>query len=88
MYRIPLVAGDRDGFSRQGCFVNRSVGAQDESVDRNDFARANQNRIANSNLINRHILDRPINPSVRHSRGAIDERFEVALGAGDRKILQ
>ena len=52
------------------------------------FAGAHQNDIADRDLVDRHVFEALCAASVRDARRAIDQRPEVAFGAGNREVLE
>ncbi len=82
------LAQHRQGLTGQHRLVDRGRAADDDAVDRDHFAGAHQHGVANCNGVDRHVVDSVVAAAMRDARCAINQRGEVALGAGDRKILQ
>jgi hypothetical protein len=79
---------DRNGLARQRRLVDHGPQAADRPVDRNDLARAHDDDIANCDVLDRYLLHAASGPAMRHPRCPVGERPKVALGAGDRVILE
>ena len=78
----------RDRFARQRRLVDGCRSRGDDAVDRNDLARPHQKLVANSDVRYRHVLDAVTGAAMRLTRGAIDQRAQIMLGAGDGDILK
>ena len=78
----------RDRLAGQRQFVDRGRGRADDAVDRNDFAGAHQEPVADRDLGYRHLLDAVTDAAMGLARRAVDQRAQIMLGAGHRDILQ
>lgn len=86
--RFTLSAVDRYGLSRQRRLVEHGTRARDDAVHRHDLAGQDEDGVADRDVLDGDILDSAAAPAVRDSRRAIDQRFEIALGARDGEILE
>ena len=77
----------RDRLAGQRRFVDRGRGRADDAVDRNDFAGAYQQPVADRDLGYRHFLDTVTGAAMGFARRAVDQRAQIMLGAGHRDIL-
>ena len=59
-----------------------------DAIDRNDFARPNEQSVADGNLADRHVRNDVPGTTMRHPRGALDQRAQIVLGAGDGNLLE
>ena len=80
--------GDRDRLARQRRFVDRCGVRVDDAVDRNDFAGVHQQPVADGDGGYRHFLDTAFGEAMRLARRAVDQRAQIALGAGNRDVLE
>ena len=64
------------------------MGAADHAVDGDYLARVHENGIADCDLLDRDVFYCAFGQPMRNSRGAVDQRFEVALGASNGKVLK
>ena len=83
-----LVAAHGNGLPGQSRLVERGGRAEDDAVDGNDLASAHEYRVADRHGVDRNVFDHVMVAPVRDSWRAIDERFEVALGAGDGEVFE
>ena len=86
--RLSLPARDRDRLAGQRRLIDHGAGTQNDPVDRDYLAGAHQNDVAHDHLFNWNVSDRRSLTTMGNSRSAIDQRLQVALGAGDGKVLQ
>ena len=79
---------DRDRLSGQRRLVQHGARAGDDPIYRDDLAATDQDEISDRDRLYGDVLDMPFAPPVRDPRRAIDQRFEIALGARDSEILK
>ena len=80
--------GGRQRLAGQRQLVNDRSGRNDNAVDRNDLSGADQKRVADGDLRDRHIFDAMIEPSMGDARRAVNQRAQIAFGAADREVFQ
>ncbi len=79
----------RDRLAGQRRLVDDGGGAGDDAVDRDDFAGAHENGIADRDRLDRHVFEKAVGAvPMRDAGRAVNQGFEVALGAGDREVLE
>ena len=77
-----------DGLASKRRLVDYGRGADNEAIDRNHFPGLHQDPVADRDLFDRHVDDMPVRSAMGNSRCTIDQGFEIAFGAADRKILK
>jgi hypothetical protein len=88
---VPLSAGSpchRDRLAGERGLVDHRGDAHDDAVDRDQLAGAHQNHVADADLFDWNVLEAVIAARVRHSTRAIDQGFEIALGARHGKVFE
>jgi hypothetical protein len=82
------LAAHRNRLSGDRGLVQHGDRTRDHAVHRHDLASAHQDRVADSDLIDRHVLDVRLGSAMGDFWRAIDQRSQVSLGASDGEILQ
>ncbi len=87
-HRFARLAFHRDGLAGQGRFIERSLRGKESSIGRNDLARADEEPVPGSDRVDRHVVEMVADKPVSEARGAVQQVFQIALGASYREIFE
>jgi hypothetical protein len=80
--------GHRQRLAGQRRFVDDGLVAQDETVDRDNLARANEHDISRDDVVDRHRFQAILATDERHPRRPLDERAQLAPRAPVGHLLE